>query len=124
MTDMSMALNELLEKREASSDFLRDTFTFLLQELMEQEVNGRCGAERHARSDGRITHRNGCRDRLLETRLGRVDLKVPKLREGSYFPGFLEPRRMSEKVLTAVVQEAYVKASPPARSTIWCSRWA
>ncbi|RRQ24590.1 IS256 family transposase [Guyparkeria sp. SCN-R1] len=109
MTDMSMALNELLEKREASSDFLRDTLTFLLQELMEQEVNGRCGAERHARTDERITHRNGYRDRPLETRLGRVDLKVPKLREGSYFPGFLEPRRMSEKALTAVVQEAYVK---------------
>jgi len=109
MTDMSMALNELLEKREASSDFLRDTLTFLLQELMEQEVSGRCGAERHARSDVRITHRNGYRDRPLETRLGRVDLKVPKLREGSYFPGFLEPRRMSEKALTAVVQEAYVK---------------
>lgn len=109
MTDMSMALNELLEKREASSDFLRDTLTFLLQELMEQEVNGRCGAERHARSDERITHRNGYRDRPLETRLGRIDLKVPKLREGSYFPGFLEPRRMSEKALTAVVQEAYVK---------------
>jgi len=109
MTDMSMALNELLEKREASSDFLRDTLTFLLQELMEQEVNGRCGAERYTRSDERITHRNGYRDRPLETRLGRVDLKVPKLREGSYFPGFLEPRRMSEKALTAVVQEAYVK---------------
>lgn len=87
-----------------SSDFLHETLTFLLQELMEQEVNGRCGAERHARSDERITHRNGYRDRPLETRLGRVDLNVPKLREGSYFPGASEPRRMSEKALTAVVQ--------------------
>lgn len=109
MTDMSMALNELLEKREASSDFLRETLAFLLQELMEQEVNGRCGAERYARTEERSNQRNGHRDRPLETRLGRVDLKVPKLREGSYFPGFLEPRRMSEKALTAVVQEAYVQ---------------
>ena len=109
MTELSMALNELLEKRETSTDFLRETLAFLLQELMEHEVHGRCGAEKHARSDERITQRNGYRDRPLETRLGRVDLKVPKLREGSYFPGFLEPRRMSEKALSAVVQEAYVQ---------------
>lgn len=109
MTDKSMALAELLEKRMASQDFLRETLTFLLQELMEHEVAAVCGAERHERSEERVNQRNGYRDRPLETRLGRVDLKVPKLRQGSYFPGFLEPRRMSERALTAVVQEAYVQ---------------
>jgi len=109
MTEMSMALNELLEKREVAPDFLRETLAFMLQELMEHEASALCGAERHARSEARVNQRNGYRKRPLETRLGRVDLQVPKLRQGSYFPGFLEPRRMSEKALTAVVQEAYVQ---------------
>lgn len=109
MTEMSMALERLLEKREVSADFLRETLAFMLEQLMEHEVAGRCGAERHARSEERVTQRNGYRERPLETRLGRVELKVPKLRQGSYFPSFLEPRRMSEQALTAVVQEAYVQ---------------
>lgn len=109
MTEMSMALNELLEKREVAPDFLRETLSFMLEQLMEHEVAGLCGAGRHERSAERMNSRNGYRDRPLETRLGTVELKVPKLRQGSYFPGFLEPRRMSEKALTAVVQEAYVQ---------------
>lgn len=109
MTEMSMALEQLLEKRAVSADFLRETLAFILEQLMEHEVAGRCGAERHVRSEERVNQRNGYRERPLETRLGRVDLKVPKLRQGSYFPGFLEPRRMSEQALTAVVQEAYVQ---------------
>lgn len=109
MTNKSMALTELLEKRAVAPDFLRDTLAFILQELMEHEVVSLCGADRHERSDGRVNQRNGYRERPLETRLGRLDLRVPKLRQGSYFPGFLEPRRMSEQALTAVVQEAYVQ---------------
>jgi putative transposase len=109
MTEMSMALNELLEKREVAPDFLRETLAFMLEQLMEHEVAGLVGAERHARSAARVNQRNGYRERPLETRLGTVELKVPKLRQGSYFPGFLEPRRMSEQALTAVVQEAYVQ---------------
>ena len=109
MTTDTMALQALLEKRDVAPDFLRETLAFMLQELMEHEVSGLCGAERHARSEARVNQRNGYRERPLETRLGRVDLQVPKLRQGSYFPGFLEPRRMSEKALTAVVQEAYVQ---------------
>ena len=109
MTDKSMALEGLLEKTGVSPDFLRETLTFMLQQLMEYEASGLCGAERHARSEDRTNQRNGYRDRALETRLGTVDLKVPKLRKGSYFPGFLEPRRASEKALVAVVQEAYIQ---------------
>ncbi|MFC0468951.1 IS256 family transposase [Halomonas alkalicola] len=109
MTNKSMALTELLEKRAVAPDFLRETLAFMLQELMEHEVAELCGADRHERSEERVNRRNGYRERPLETRMGRVDLKVPKLRQGSYFPGFLEPRRMSEQALTAVVQEAYVQ---------------
>src|SRR5690606_38139735 len=109
MTNKSMALTELLEKRAVAPDFLRDTLAFILQELMEHEVVSLCGADRHECSDSRVNQRNGYRERPLETRLGRLDLRVPKLRQGSYFPGFLEPRRVSEQALTAVVQEAYVQ---------------
>jgi putative transposase len=109
MTEMSMALQQLLEKRDVAPDFLRETLAFMLEQLMEHEVAGLCGAGRHERSPERVNARNGYRERPLETRLGTVELKVPKLRQGSYFPGFLEPRRMSERALTAVVQEAYVQ---------------
>ena len=109
MTDEMMALETLLEKGSVDTDFLRETLTFMLQRLMEYEAQGLCGAGRHERSDDRSNHRNGYRDRPLETRLGRLELKVPKLRKGSYFPGFLEPRRVTEKALVAVVQEAYIQ---------------
>ncbi len=73
------------------------------------EAEARIGAGRHERKEERTTHRNGYRERRLETRLGTMNLKIPKLRSGTYFPSFLEARKMSEKALVAVVQEAYVK---------------
>ena len=108
MTEESMALVELAEKH-AGDDFLRELGQYTLQRLMELETEQRVGAGRHERSDRRTNQRNGYRDRSLETRIGRLDLKIPKLRTGSYFPSFLDPRKSSEQALVAVVQEAYVK---------------
>jgi putative transposase len=82
--------------------------TFVAQRLMDYEVETVCNAKPHERSPSRANSRNGYRDRLWETRAGAIDLKIPKLRQGSYFPAFLEPRRTAEKALTAVIQEAYV----------------
>ena len=82
---------------------------FMAQRLMEIDVEGRCGAGHDEKSAERTNSRNGFRDRTWETRAGSVELKIPKLRQGSYFPEFLEPRRTAEKALTAVIQEAYVK---------------
>jgi putative transposase len=76
---------------------------------MEMDVEALCQAAYGERSEERINSRNGYRDRAYETRAGKVDLKIPKLRSGSYFPGFLEPRRTAEKALTAVIQEAYIQ---------------
>jgi putative transposase len=103
-----MALIRLAEKY-ADGDLLRELGQLVLQRLMEAEAESRCGAGLHERSPGRVNHRNGYRARTLETRLGTLDLKIPKLRSGSYFPSFLEPRKASEQALVAVVQEAYVK---------------
>ena len=109
MTDNTMTL--LLDQIQASTDgdFLRTIAAHTLQRLMEFEVDGLIGAGRHERSDERTTYRNGYRDRQLETRLGTLDLKIPKLRQGSYFPAFLEPRKTAEKALTAVIQEAWIQ---------------
>ena len=95
---------------------------FTAERLMALEVEGLTGAAPGERTPARINHRNG-RDRVWETRAGTVELKIPKLRKGSYFPGFLEPRRMAEKALAAVIQEAS-RACPPARSITWCRPWA
>ena len=82
---------------------------FTAQRLMELEVRGLTGAGHGERTPDRTNHRNGYRGRVWETRAGTVELKIPKLRKGSYFPAFLKPRRMAEKALTAVIQEAYVR---------------
>jgi transposase-like protein len=107
MTDEMMTLRTLLEKS-SDADLLREMIGFTAQRLMELEVEGLTGAAHGERSPERITQRNGYRDRPWETRAGTVELRIPKLRKGSYFPAFLEPRRLAEKALAAVVQEAYV----------------
>jgi putative transposase len=108
MTDEMMNLRALLEKS-ADADLLREMIGFAAQRLMELDVESLTGAVHGARDPDRLNHRNGYRDRVWETRAGTVELRIPKLRKGSYFPGFLEPRRMAEKALTAVIQEAYVQ---------------
>jgi putative transposase len=89
-------------------DFLRETLSWVVQQLMEAEVSELIGAERGERSEERLTHRNGYRPRRWDTRAGEIELAIPKIRRGSYFPSLLEPRRRSEQALVSVVQEAYV----------------
>jgi putative transposase len=108
MTTDMMSLQALLEKS-SDADLLREMIGFAAHRLMELEVENRTGAAHGERSADRITHRNGYRERDWETRAGTVELRIPKLRKGSYFPGFLDPRRLAEKALTAVIQEAYVQ---------------
>jgi transposase-like protein len=108
MTEESLPLAELLQKA-GDSDFLRFVAEAVLQLLMEADVEGVIGAGRHERSVERSTYRNGYRDRTLDTRLGTLQLRIPKLRAGpSYFPPFLEPRKTTEKALVAVIQEAWI----------------
>ena len=107
MTDERMALAELIEKG-ADADLVREMLSFAAGRLMEAEVRARTGAAHGARDPGRQVQRNGYRERDWETRAGRIGLEIPRLRKGSYFPSFLEPRRTAEKALTAVIQEAYV----------------
>src|SRR3981081_3109846 len=108
MTDDKIALRALLEKG-SEAPFLREMIGFAAQRLMEWESEALCGAGHGEGSAERRNQRNGYRDRDWETRAGTVELRIPKLRRGSYFPAFLEPRRLAEKALTAVVQEAYVQ---------------
>lgn len=109
MTHLSIAFEELLRKSGVrDADFLREAVEVLCQALIELEVSRKVGAERYERTNQRRTYRNGYRAREWETRVGPVHLRIPKLREGSYFPSLLEPRRRAEKALVAVVQEAYV----------------
>jgi len=103
-----MALTELAEKG-PDVDVLRQMIQLVAQRLMDMDVEQLCGAGYDVKSSERANSRNGYRDRLWDTRAGSVDLQIPKLRSGSYFPPFLEPRRTAEKALTAIIQEAYVQ---------------
>jgi putative transposase len=106
-----MALQDLLRKADTndSGEFLREGVRVLAQGLMELEVSQHLGAERHERSLERTGYRNGYRERPWDTRVGTIELQVPRVRDGSFFPSLLEPRRRTERALVAVVQEAYVK---------------
>ncbi len=140
MTEDRLPLAELLAKA-GDGDFLRSVAEAVVQLLMETDVDGLIGAGRHERTLERANHRNGYRDRTLDTRLGSLQLRIPKLRQGSYFPPFLEPRKITEKALVAVLQEAWIgggvvqgsgraaggmttEVCPPARWTTWCRPWA
>ena len=107
MAEERLALAELLEKV-GEGDFLRSVAEAVLQLMMEADIEGLIGAGRYERSGERTTWRNGFRERSLDTRLGSLQLRIPKLRQGSYFPPFLEARKGSEKALVAVIQEAWI----------------
>ena len=108
MTDDMMNLRSLVEKS-ADADLLREMIGFAAEKLMMLEVGTKTGAGYGEKNGFRLAQRNGYRDRDWETRAGTVELRIPRLRSGSYFPSFLEPRRMAEKALTAVIQEAYIQ---------------
>src|ERR671929_619926 len=108
--ELRMALAEVLRKAGVQeADFLREGVRVLAQELMELELAEHVGAERHERSPERSGYRNGYRERPWDTRVGSIELRVPRVRDGSFFPSLLEPRRRAERALVAVVQEAYVQ---------------
>jgi len=102
------AVERLCKEQGGEFDFLREAVRQFVHELMEEEVTALIGAGRYERTEERSTHRNGVRHRQWDTRVGTVDLAIPKLRSGSYFHGWLEPRRRSEQALVTVVAEAYL----------------
>ena len=108
MVKERMDLLELLHKggMDGDVDFLREALRVLVEGIMDAEVSSRIGAEYGERSPERVTRRNGYRSRAWDTRVGTMELHIPKLREGSYFPSLLEPRRRSERALLAVIQQA------------------
>jgi putative transposase len=108
--ELRIGLAQLLRKAhiEHDADFLKEGLRALSQALMEMEVEEHIGASRHERAEGRSGYRNGYRERTWDTRAGAIELKVPRVRDSSYFPSLLEPRRRAERALSAVVQEAYV----------------
>ncbi|MGB6420447.1 MAG: IS256 family transposase [Anaerolineales bacterium] len=111
MTEPTIALKQYLINigLEEDADFLRQGIQLLSQMLMELEVDQQVGASKHERTPERKNYRNGHRQRAWKTRVGEIDLAIPKLRKGSYYPSLLEPRRPTEKALLAVIQEAYLK---------------
>ena len=110
MVKDSMDLLELLRKRSVDGDveFLREALQVLVEGIMADEVSARIGAGHGERSPNRLTHRNGYRTRAWDTRVGTMDLRIPKLRDGSYFPSLLEPLRRSERALLTVIQQTYI----------------
>jgi putative transposase len=125
MTMDMMTLRTLLEKS-SDTDLLREMIAFAAQRLMELEVEGLTGAAHGERSTDRITQRNGYRDRDWDTRAGTVELRIPKLRKGSYFPGFLAPRRAGwrRRRSPPSFRKPMSRACRPGRSTSWSRRWA
>jgi hypothetical protein len=111
MAKPTIALLEYLRNTgtDLDGDFLRESIALLTRLLMEAEVSEQIGVERYEHSDDRLGHRNGYRERSWETRVGDIPVWIPKLRRGSYFPSFLEPRRRAERALIAVIQSAYVE---------------
>lgn len=108
--ELRLALQELLRKAELDDgDFLREGARCLAQALLEADVSAHLGAERHERTPGRMGQCNGYRERQWDTRVSSLDLQVPRVRDESYFPLFLDPHKRAEKALVAVVQEAYVQ---------------
>ena len=107
MTDDRMVLVELIEHG-ANGDVVREMLAFAAERMMDMEIEARMGAAMGSRSPVRINHRNGYREQGWDTRVGRIDLAIPKLRKGNCFPNFLDPRRTAEKALAAVIEEAYV----------------
>ncbi len=111
MAEDRMAVLDTVRKAIAAGDvdFLREGVRVLAQAVMEAEVAELTGVPKGERNpDARLTHRNGYRERRWDTRVGTVDLAIPRVRDGSYFPSLLDPRRRTERALLAVVQEAYV----------------
>jgi len=123
MAKVSMPLAELVEKG-AQDEVVHELLAHVAERLMEFEVEQRTGAEYGERTADRNNSRNGYRDRLWETRVGSVDLRIPKLRRGTYFPAFLEPRRTAEKALMAVIQEAYIQGVSTRSVDELVKRWA
>ena len=115
MTDERMALIELVEKA-ADADLAREMLAFAAERIMDAEAEMLTGAAKGARSALRENHRNGCRERDWDTRAGRIDLAIPKLRKGSHFPSFLEPRRTAEKALVAFAIVSRANGVPMAHS--------
>ena len=111
MTELSMTVREYLCKAgiDLDGDFVQQATQLMAQATMELEVEQQIGAARHERTPARTTQRNGYRERRWETRAGEIPLRIPKLRQGSYFPSLLEPRRRAEHALLAVVQQAYIE---------------
>jgi transposase-like protein len=131
MTDDMIALQALLAKQ-PDADVVREMLGFTAQRLMELDVETKTGAAHGERNPDRLTQRNGYRDRSWETRVGTIELRIPKLRKGSYFPEFLEPRRVSGHAVGAggakrrsppSCRKPTSRASPPARSTSSSGRW-
>jgi putative transposase len=126
MASTSMDLTSFVGKllKEDDSDILRDGIKALAQMIMDVEVSSKIGAGPYERSETRTAYRNGYRTRAWDTRVGTVELKIPKVTAGTYFPSLLDPRKRAEKALQAVIVEAYVKGISTPRSTTWCGRWA